>query len=156
MTAMIKSHYEDDGTRSYFWWLLKQWDNVSPQNISAAATVTGAAADVHVVVVGVAVGATVGIAVAATAATVTTEIMELRRLRKCSCCSTVMSPPVVSSRVQWHVHPKSWNVPLALLAPEISPTALAFSWRHHKNTASKVHSPSSRTLLICISVSFHF
>ena len=152
MTAMIKSHCEDDGTRSYFWWLLKQWDNASPQNISAVATVTGAAADVHVVVIGVAVG----VAVAATAATVTTEIMELRRLRKCSCCSTVMSPPVISSRVQWHVHLKSWNVILTLLAPEISPTALAFTWRHHKNTGSKVRSPSSRTSLICISVSFHF
>ena len=80
----------------------------------------------------------------------------LQRLRKCSCCSTVMSPPVVSSRVQWHVHLKSWNVILTLLAPEISPTALAFTWRHHKDTGSKVRSPSSRTSLICISVSFHF
>ena len=151
MTAMIKSHYEDDGTRSYFWWLIKQWDNVSPQNILAAATVTGAAADVHVVVVGVAVG----VAVAATV----TELLRLQllqRLRKCSCCSTIMSPPVISSRVQWHVHLKSWNVILTLLAPEISPTALAFTWHHHKNTGSKVRSPSSRTSLICISVSFHF
>ena len=52
---------------------------MSPQNISAAATVTGAAADVYLVVVaaGVAVTATVGV----TTATVTTKIMEVQLLQ---------------------------------------------------------------------------
>ena len=127
---------------------------MSPQNIAATATATDAAADVHAAAVaaGVAVAAAAGVTVAATTATITTKITGVQLLQH----GHVTPPPVISSRVQWHVHPKSWNVILTLLAPEISPTSLAFTWRHHKNTGSKVRSPSSRTSLICISVSFHF